>query len=432
MQTFDHHRSLGQWPLLFATVLLGVCGAFVSYTQAQPAFNPPPTPTAQPSAVRGVYNPVQNVTSPATIVPAPVSPPLGITGAESGSSKSVGNAQPLEGGKIVARIDGQIVLASDVLWQVNKILQANTDRIPPAERDRVRQTLLRQQMMGLIDTKLLYADFRRKVPAENIPDVEKNLVTPFEDTEIPRLMKMLEMESRSELVAELQKLGTSLPEMQRQFNERTIAGEWLRQLAPKPKEVTYDELVAYYKQHVEEGEYDNPAQAKWEELMVRFDRYGGDRAAAWRAIAEMGNQVWQRVAANPDLRGAVFTQLAKQKSHGFTAKQGGAHDWTTKGALRNQKIDEALFSLEVGQMSNIIEFDQGFYIVRVLKRKEAGRTPFTEAQAAIRKKLESKRKQGLIQDELVRLRKDSHVWTIFDGDLSGPRVAELLDRPKKR
>lgn len=431
MQTVDHHRSLGQWPLLFATVLLGVCGAFVSTTQAQSVFNPPPTPTARPSAVRGVYNPAQHVTSPATIVPTPVRPPLGITGAESDSSKSVGNAQPLEGGKIVARIDGQIVLASDVLWQVNKILQANIDRIPPAERDHVRQQLLRQQMMGLIDTKLLYADFRRKVPAENIPTVEKNLVTPFEEREIPRLMKMLEVESRSELVAELKKLGTSLPDMQRQFNERTIAGEWLRQLAPKPNEITYDELVAYYRQHAEEGEYDNSAQAKWEELVVRFDRHGGDRAAAWRAIAEMGNQVWQRAAANPDLRGAVFTQLAKQKSHGFTAKQGGAHDWTTKGALRNQKIDEALFSLEVGQMSNIIEFDQAFYIVRVLDRKEAGRTPFTETQTAIRKKLENKQKQELIKAELVRLRKNSRVWTVFDGDISGPRLAELLDRPKK-
>ena len=405
---------------------------FVSYTHAQPAFNSPPTPTAQPPAVRGVYTPAQYVTAPATIVPAPVSPPLGITGAESDSSKSVGNAQPLEGGKIVARIDGQIVLASDVLWQVNKILQANIDRIPPAERDHVRQQVLRQQMMGLIDTKLLYADFRRKVPAENIPTVEKNLVTPFEETEIPRLMKMLEVESRSELVAELQKLGTSVQDLQRQFNERTIAGEWLRQLAPKPKEVTYDELVAYYRQHVEEGEYDNSAQAKWEELMVRFDRFGGDRSAAWRAMAEMGNQVWQRVAANPDLRGAVFTQLAKQKSHGFTAKQGGGHDWTTKGALRNQEIDEALFSLEVGQMSNIIEFDQAFYIVRVLERKEAGRTPFTETQTAIRKTLEGKQKQELIKAELVRLRKDSRVWTVFDGDISGPRLSELLDQPKKR
>lgn len=341
------------------------------------------------------------------------------------------SAKPLEGGEIVARVDGQIVLASDVIWQVNKILEANIDRIPPAERGRARQMLLRQQTMGLIDTKLLYADFRRKVPTENLPSIEKNLEAPFEESEIPRLMKMLEVESENELREELSELGTSLKDLQHQFNERTIAGEWLRQLAPKPEEVTYDELVAEYKQQREQGEYDYPAQAKWEELVVQINRFDGDRVAAWRAISEMGNQIWRRVAANPELRGAVFAELAKEKSHGFTAQEGGLHDWTTKGALRNDKVDEALFSLEVGQLSNIIEFDNAFYIVRVLDRKEAGQTPFTEAQAEIRKKLQSKRKQELIQAELIKLRKQSHVWTIFDGDLSGPRLNEMLDRSDK-
>ena len=245
-------------------------------------------------------------------------------------------------------------------------------------------------------------------------------------------MKIMEVEDRRELDEELEKMGTSLADMQRQFNERTIAGEWLRQMAPKPKDVTYDELVAYYKEHVEQGEYDYPAQAKWEELMVRIDRFEGDRAAAWRAISEMGNQIWKRVAANPELRGAVFTELAKERSHGFTAEKGGLHDWTTKGALRNQKIDKALFTLKLGQLSNIIEFDGAFYIVRVLERKEAGRTPFTEAQADIRKKLENQRKQGLVEQQLIELRKKSRVWTVFDGHLSGPRLSELLDQPTRR
>ena len=413
--------------------LLAIGGAAVSSgAHAQSPFGPPPPPATQPSAVRGVYDPAQYVTSPATIVPAPAKPPAIGAAGDSTAPVSLANAKPLEGGEIVARINGQIVLASDVMWQVNKLLDANRDRIPPDEVDKARQFLLRQQVLGLVDTKLLYADFRRKVPAENIPTIEKNLETPFEEMEVPRLMKMLDVEDRKELTGTLQKLGASLPEMQRQFNERTIAGEWLRQLAPKPKEVSYDQLVAYYKEHEAGGKYDQPAQARWEELMVRFDRFRGDRAAAWRAIAEMGNQVWQRVAANPGLRGAVFTELAKEKSHGFSAQQGGAQDWTTKGALRHQKIDDALFSLEVGQLSDILETDQGFHIVRVLERKDAGRIPFTESQAQIRKELERGRKQELIEAELVRLRKEGRVWTIFDGDLSGARVAEMLDRPQRR
>ena len=45
-------------------------------------------------------------------------------------------------------------------------------------------------------------------------------------------------------------------------------------------------------------------------------------------------------------------------------------------------------------MSHGIESEQGFHIVRVLERKEAGRTPFTEAQAKIREKLEAEQKRS--------------------------------------
>lgn len=416
-------------PLVTAVLMLvSQC----STALAQDPFGPPPVPPVpQQSAVRGVYDPAHTIRSPATIAPAPPQMPV-VDSAITPTPHSTGNATPLEGGEIVARIDGQIVLASDVMWQVNKIIAANRDRIPPDEIEEARKFLLRQQVMGLVDTKLLYADFRRKVPAENIPNIEENLEEPFEENEIPRLMKLMEVEDQRELAVALQKLGTSVTDMQRQFNERTIAGEWLRQLAPKPKEVTYDELVTYYKENEGKGKYDQPAQARWEEIMVRFDRCGGDRNAAWRAIAELGNDVWQRVAANPGLRGAVFIELAKQKSHGINADKGGQYDWTTKGALRSQEIDNALFTLDVGQLSDVIETDQGFHIVRVLERKEAGRIPFTEAQAKIRKELENARKQELIEAEMVRLRKASRVWTIFDGDLTGARVAEMLDRPARR
>ena len=153
--------------------------------------------------------------------------------------------------------------------------------------------------------------------------------------------------------------------------------------------------------------------------MIGFNRFDGDRTKAWQAITGMGNEVWQRVSKLPNLRGPVFTEIAKQKSHGFTAEQGGFHDWTTQGAMRSQDIDDALFSLKVGQLSNVIESERGFHIVRVLERKPAGRTPFTEAQADIRKQLGKDQNKGLAAEQMAKLRQKSRVWTIFDGDLSG-------------
>ena len=408
---------LGCWTLLYPSA------AF-----AQPAFAPPPLPAGAPSPVRGIYNPAKPPPSPA--VTAPPVPAGQAAGDPTVTPTAPTGAQPLEGGEIVARVDGQIILASDVLWQVNQIIAANLDRIPPQEIAKARRGLLRQQVMGLIDSKLLYADFRRTVPAENLPSIEENLVKPFEEMEVPRLVKMFELKDRRELADFLDRNGSSLRDLQRQFGERTIAGEWLRQSAPKPKSATHEEMLAYYNEHLKEYEY--PAQAKWEELMVRFSRVGGDRTVAWKACAEWGNQIWQKVSQDPQTRGAVFAELAKKESHGFTAQEGGLQDWTTKGALRSEAINEGLFSLQVGQMSNIIESEQGFHIIRVLERKDVGRTPFTETQADIRKKLEKVDLQELVEIEMVKLRKKSRVWTVFDGYLTGAQLEEILDQRRRR
>ena len=398
---------------------------------AQSSFNPPPTPGAENSQVRGLYNPANHITSPATIAP-PVATAQPVTPTGISTSGGTSNAKPLEGGEIVARIDGQVVLASDLLWQVNKMLEGNADRIPPDRREEISRKVLHQQLMGLIDTKLLYADFRRTVPVENVPNVESNLEKPFEEHELPRLMKLFEVEGLKQLESELAKYGTSTRDMRRQFIERTIAGEWLRQKTPPLKEASREQLLEKYQEGVAAGKYDFPAKAQWEELMVRVNRFNGDRNAAWRAITEMGNEVWRSVAANPDMRGPAFAEVAVKSSHGFTAKEGGQHDWTTKGALRSDKLDSALFSLQLGQMSDIIETEQGFHIVRVIKRKEAGRTPFTEAQSDIRDKLKEEQRQQLVEKEVVKIREGSKIWTVFDGDLSGHKFTELMKKKRRR
>ena len=419
---------------------LAICAAGPSWGQSPFDDASLPGSNGQPPTVRGLYDPTQPAVTPAgpagfesapaaTFV-APTGRADMNTGSDSITPTISAEAKPIEGSQIVARVDGQVILASDVLWQVNQIIAVNRDKIPPDQIEVARQALLRQQVMGSIDRKLLFADFRRTVPAENMPKIEETISEPFEATEVPRLIKLLKVNDRVELDARLKESGTSVKDVQRQFTEQTIAGEWMRQRTPKPKPISHEAMLAYYNDHLKE--YENPAQARWEEIMVRFDRCGGDRDAAWKALAEMGNEVWQAASANPTLRGPVFGGVAKAKSHGFTAADGGVHDWTKLGDLKCEAMNEALATLAPGQLSDGIESEQGFHIVRVLERKEAGRTPFTEAQAKIRETLEQEQKQALVAAEIAKLRKTARVWTVFDGEINGARLSELLEDKQRR
>lgn len=342
-------------------------------------------------------------------------------------------ARPIAGSEIIGRVEDQVVLASDVLWQVHRMIEMSEKqkgvKVPPDQRANVERILLERMVLQLIDTKLLFADFRRTLPPENLKQVEKTLAEPFEASEIPKLYDTYGVKDRVQLNAILMKNGSSLKDVQRQYTEKMVAGEWLRQRMPKLKVVTHEEMLAYYQDHLKEYEY--PGSIKWEELMVRFDRVGGDRNAAWKALAEMGNEVWAVVAINPSLRGPVFANVAKAKSHGFTAAEGGVQE-STPGSLICEELNTALDTLELGRMSNCIESPQGFHLVRVLERKEPGRTPFTEAQAKIRELLEAEQKEVLVAEELKKLRKTARVWTIFHGDLNGPQLSELLEEKKRR
>lgn len=396
---------------------------------AQAAFAPPPAPEVDPR-VKGLYDPFQapagptNLNSPA----ATFAPPASAVRPTAPAVTPV-DATPLAGGEIVARIDGQVVLASDVMWQVEQLIEMNRDRIPPGEVEGVRQMLLRQQVLALIETKLLLADFRRNVPADNMKEIEKQLDKPFEEVEVPRLIEMTGAANRLELENKLQAAGASLKDVKRQFIERTVAGEWMRQKTPKTQPVTHEDMLEYYRAHL--AEYDYPAQVRWEELMTRFDRFGDDRAAAWKALAEMGNDVWTQVVLNPNVRGPVFGDVAKAKSHGFTAADGGLHDWESLGAHKCEELNEALAALEPGRMSDGIESELGFHIVRVLDRKAAGRTPFTEAQAEIRELLEKKQRRDLAEAEIDKLMSSARVWTAFDGEIRGAQLQEMMRARRK-
>jgi parvulin-like peptidyl-prolyl isomerase len=330
------------------------------------------------------------------------------------------DAANLKGCQVIARIDDQIVLACDVLWRVNQMLEAHQAKVPPEQRvpeehlDGVRQQLMKREVASMVDRKLIYNEFKRTVPPENMPRIEENLTEPFEKRELPELYKQLNVTNQAALERELTRLGSSLADVRRAFNERAIASEWVRSKVKINEEVSPDEMIEYYRQHL--TDYDYPTQARWEELMVRKSRFKTP-AEAYAEIANMGNEVWEQGKAQP-VRGAAFAAVAKAKSDGFTAKDGGIHDWTTKGALQAKAIDDALFTLQVGQMSPILESPESFHIVRVLERKEAGRRPFTDVQIEIRETLKKQRFNEGVEKYLAKLRQDARIWTVFTGNVS--------------
>jgi len=310
--------------------------------------------------------------------------------------------QENEGARILARVLSEVILASDVMSGVNQLAAANKDRMPADELRKQIDGMVKARLEAAVDTKLLWLDAKRTIPAEAYDELERRIVEHFESKEVPDLIKRAKVSDRRELDEKLREMGTSLEKRKRAFIEMAIAREWLRQKSKAQSEVTLDQVRTYYDSHL--AEFEHTARAKWEELAVRFSEHP-NKAEAHRKIAWMGNQVFA---------GQALAEVAKGHSEGSTASQGGQWDWTTQGCLASEVLDRALFALPVGQLSPILESDRGYHIVRVIEREDAHRTPFAEAQAKIREKLEAERQQEQAEEVLAKLKREIPVWTIYD------------------
>ena len=66
------------------------------------------------------------------------------------------------------------------------------------------------------------------------------------------------------------------------------------------------------------------------------------------------------------------------------------------------------------ELSDILEDETGFHIIRVLEREEVGKVPFTKAQVEIRDKIKEQRQEEKVKTYLERLKRETYVWNYFE------------------
>ena len=364
-----------------------------------PLFAPPGSPT-------------EPFSNPAPSTALPTQPPAEIP-----------NLTPFEPGQTIARVGSEIILASEIpgIAKLAEIAEEykNNPRIPAAQREAAYQQLaaqwerVREALDSMVETKLLVSDFRRTAPAEGYAKYRESLSKKFDEDEIPEMLKKRKLSTRAELEAQLRQGGTSLEDVRRSYIEQTLAGGWIYENIKDRKEVTHQQTVTYYQQHAEDFEI--RGKARWQQLTARKSQFGSD-AEAVAAVAAMGNEV---------LRGRPFAEVAKASSQGPTANSGGAYDWTTQGSLVSTVLDDALFGLPVGSLSQILEDQTGFHIVQVIEREDTRKIPFAEAQSEIREKIKKREEQRMIAEFKGKVRDRTPVWTIFDSPDDLQRISKL-------
>ncbi|NDC63553.1 MAG: hypothetical protein EBZ59_06095 [Planctomycetia bacterium] len=330
-------------------------------------------------------------------------------------------ARSLEAAMVVARVGPEVVLEGDLLSPTALAWLAKVSPgLKPEQVRELRMQICRQVIDQHVESMIVFVDACRTIPEDRLPEIEKKVNEAFDQQQLPRLVKDAGVANAAEYDQLLRSRGQSLDRIRKTFFERALAQQWIQQKVTTDKEIPHADMIAWYENHLED--YDYPARARFEQLSVRVTAQR-PREEAWNLLAAMGNDV---------LEGKPFADIARSRSEGLTASKGGQYDWTTKGSLASRVLDEAVFTLPVGQLSAILDDGGTLHIVRVIERVEAGRTPFLEAQVGIRDTLQQERRKKEMDDYLAKLKERTPVWTIFDDQRNGPAQTAGRERPPLR
>ena len=105
-------------------------------------------------------------------------------------------------------------------------------------------------------------------------------------------------------------------------------------------------------------------------------------------------------------KGADFAQMAQNHSNCPSKAQGGDLGFFSKGAMV-KTFEDAAFKLKPGEVSDIVETEFGFHIIKLEEKTEARKEKFDAVKENIAGYLKSTKEQVEIEALIEELRKDA-------------------------
>lgn len=272
---------------------------------------------------------------------------------------------------VVATVGREPILQSDLMQDAGAKVQALRGSVTSQEQfNQEVEKALREALEMAIEYQLLYRE--AQTAGIEVPDAE-----------VEKRMNVIrrDYESGEAFARALEEAGTTVSAFRERVRRQIMAatvGMGRRMQFEKEAVVTESDMAQYYQDNM--GEFSHPARTRVRRIFLAA---GGDAEERRQARAKL-----EALRGELDL-GADFAELAKARSEGPEAQEGGLVGWVKAGDMVPE-LDTALGALETGGVSGVVETEFGFHLLKVEEREEAGVTSFERARQEIEPKLRKK------------------------------------------
>ncbi len=154
------------------------------------------------------------------------------------------------------------------------------------------------------------------------------------------------------------------------------------------------------------AEYQVPEQIRLSMIVLHKGTTADDQAVKMKEAGRIREKL---------LAGGNFAELAKASSEGYKAADGGDQGWMDPKTLRKE-LAAAVASLEPGRISDVIETDNDFYILKVEAKKNASVIPFDDVRNQVEAELRKAEEVRMYKAWIERLKRKFYVKILLEDE----------------
>lgn len=291
--------------------------------------------------------------------------------------------------KVVAVVNDEVITLSQLQQEGKPLIHRINEELRGEARASQVQITQRQILDALILRRL---QLQEAVKERVVVDRAEVKAT------IEQIKRQNGFTSEAEFAEALARENLTLDEFKTRVWEQLMVDRLLVRKVRTSVVVTEEEITQYYQAHAEQ--FQQPPAVRIRHILIRLpERPSPQDLERARARAA---EVLQKLKG-----GADFATVAIQSSDGAAAKEGGDLGMMRKGEL-DPALESVAFSLEVGEVSEIIQTATGLNIIKVEERT-AGDLPIAKVRDQIRGLLFNQKLEQRVNAYFAELKQEAYI-----------------------
>lgn len=220
-----------------------------------------------------------------------------------------------------------------------------------------------------------------------------------DDDEVNQALRQYQAQFDNEVAFDikLQEGGYNKTTFRENLKHQLSAQKWIEEFVLKGVSVSDAEVHAFYLENKQQ--FTEPETIRARHILIKLGP-GASNEARENAL-ELLKGIKQEIDS-----GAEFASLAREKSQGPSAANGGDLGYFGRGQMVTP-FENAAFELAPGEVSGIVETRFGFHLIQLVERKSPAPTTAKDHAEEIRIYLWQRKSQRAIKDAVTRLKQET-------------------------